>query len=154
MMFAQWGGYGRGGGGQTQSIRASIRGGGSSDSGKCTAELEVDGAAEVSISGDTGRVPTISGQPAVWRRLECTSPMPSNVGDFRFSGVDGRGSQNLLRDPRQNRGVAVVRIDDPQGGREGYTFDIEWGGGSGYYRNPSASGPYSNGGYGTGGLRP
>jgi len=145
MMFAQFGGYGRGG--QTQSIRATIRGGGSSDSGKCTAELEVDGAAEVSISGDTGRVRTVSGQPAVWRRLDCTSPMPSNVSDFRFTGVDGRGSQNLLRDPRQNRGVAVVRLDDPQGGREGYTFDIEWGGGNGYYGNPSASGPYSDGGY-------
>jgi hypothetical protein len=48
--------------------------------------------------------------------------------------VDGRGRQTLLRDPSSNRGTAVVRIEDPQGGREGYTFDIEWrgAGGSGY----------------------
>jgi hypothetical protein len=42
--------------------------------------------------------------------------------------VDGRGRQTLIRDPRGNRGVAVVRLEDPQGGREGYTFDIEWTG--------------------------
>jgi hypothetical protein len=35
-----------------------------------------------------------------------------------------------VRDPRDGRGTAVVRIQDPQGGNEGYTFDIEWRGGS------------------------
>ena len=52
--------------------------------------------------------------------------MPRNFADFRFQGVDGRGRQALLHDPRTNNGVAVVRIEDPQGGREGYTFDVEW----------------------------
>src|SRR5207247_607287 len=28
-------------------------------------------------------------------------------------------------------GRAVVRIDDPNGGREGYTFDLLWNGGNG-----------------------
>jgi hypothetical protein len=37
-----------------------------------------------------------------------------------------------MRDPRQG-GSAVVRIEDPQGGSEGYTFDIFWGGVGGGY---------------------
>ena len=63
--------------------------------------------------------------------MVCTGPLPRNVADFRFSGVDGRGRQTLVSDPRNNRGVAVIRIEDPQGGREGYTFDITWSGGGG-----------------------
>ena len=117
---------------QADQRRASIRGGGG-DRGKCTIEVVVDGAAEVDIRGDNASLRTLAGQPAQWRRFECNGPMPNNPGDFRFSGVDGRGRQTLVRDPR-NGGVAVVRIEDPQGGSEGYTFDIEWGG-SGYSSN-------------------
>ncbi|MEI9976008.1 MAG: hypothetical protein WDO73_30485 [Ignavibacteriota bacterium] len=51
--------------------------------------------------------------------------------DFRFVGVDGRGFSGLLRDPRTNNGKAVIRIDDMEGGREGYTFDLIWGSQSG-----------------------
>jgi len=54
--------------------------------------------------------------------------MPSNPVDLRFRGIDGRGRQELVRDPR-NSGVAVVRITDPSGGAEGYTFDLTWGAG-------------------------
>lgn len=57
--------------------------------------------------------------------------MPSNPVDFRFRGIDGRGSQQLVRDPRSTGGIAVVRIEDSSGGSEGYTFDLEWRGGSG-----------------------
>lgn len=137
---ADWNAGGRGGswrrdrGGQdwdssAATLRATIRGGGG-DRGKCTAEVEVDGVAEVGIRGDTGEIRTVSGQPATWRRLECSGPLPANPAEFRFRGVDGRGRQELVGDPRTNRGLAVVRIEDPQGGREGYTFDIEWRGGS------------------------
>jgi hypothetical protein len=105
-----------------------VRGGGN---GKCTIEVEVDGAAEVEVSGDMGTLRTLSGQTAVWRRFECNGPLPRNPGDFRFRGIDGRGRVELLRDPRDRGGRAVVRIEDPQGGREGYTFDLEWRGGGG-----------------------
>ncbi len=98
------------------------------DRGKCTIEVEVDNAAEVEIRGDRGRIRTLAGQPATWRRFECTDPLPPNPSDFKFSGVDGRGRQTLVAGPRQNGGVAVIRIEDPEGGREGYTFDIEWRG--------------------------
>jgi hypothetical protein len=58
--------------------------------------------------------------------------MPINPIDFRFQGVAGRGTQRLIRGP-QNGGLAVMRIDDPSGGAESYTFEITW----------SAGGPFS-----------
>jgi len=119
-------------------MRASIRGGGSGDSGKCTIEVDVDGVADVEVRGDTGWVRTLQGQPATWRRFECTSVVPRNPVDFRFRGIDGRGRVNLIRDPN-NGGTAVVRIEDTQGGREGYTFDLEWRGGNGAYSNAPLS---------------
>jgi hypothetical protein len=55
--------------------------------------------------------------------------LPTNPEDFRFAGVDGRGRQALIQDPKSARGAAVVRIEDSGGGAEGYTFDLEWRGG-------------------------
>jgi hypothetical protein len=108
--------------------RAAISGANERYGGKCTVEVVVDGAAEIEIRGDTGTIRTESGRPAEWRRFECTSPIPRDPVDFRFRGIDGRGRQQLLRDPRSG-GVAVVRIEDREGGAEGYTFDLTWGGG-------------------------
>ena len=128
-----------------QTMRANIRGGGSSDAGKCTIEVEVDGAADVEIRGDTAYLRTLQGQPATWRRFDCTVAMPRNPADFRFRGVDGRGNVQLLRSPDRG-GAAVVRIEDSKGGREGYTFDVEWRGGA-YANDPySRNDPYSGGG--------
>jgi len=129
---------------RVDSYRAQIRGGGG-DRGKCTIEVEVDGVAEIEIQGDQGRMRTLSGTPSSWRRMECNQPLPPNPNDFHFSGVDGRGRQTLLRDPSNNRGTAVVRIEDPQGGREGYTFDIEWRGTGGFR---SGDGGFDRGGGG------
>jgi hypothetical protein len=112
---------------QQYERRATMVGGGDRDRGKCTIEVVVDGAADIEIRGDQGVIRNLSGQQAQWRRFQCTSPLPSNPADFRFAGVDGRGRQQLTRDPR-NGGVAVVRIEDPSGGSEGYTFDLTWGG--------------------------
>jgi len=97
------------------------------DHGKCTVEVEVDGAAEIEIRGDTARLRTIGGRPASWRRFQCNAPLPRDPARFRFRGVDGRGDQMLMREPRGDRGAVIV-IDDPKRGREGYTFDIEWSG--------------------------
>lgn len=114
-----------------QMRRAAITGGGNFDRGNCTIEVVVDGAADVEIRGDTAILRNFSGQPPQWRRFECTGVMPPNPAGFRLAGVDGRGRQQLLRDPREG-GTAVVRIEDPDHGAEGYTFDIMWGGGGGY----------------------
>lgn len=110
---------------QSISRRASITGGGDRDRGKCTIEIVVDSVAEVEVRGDSAVLRTLGGQPAEWRRFQCNTPMPQNPIGFRFSGIDGRGRQTLLRSPGGNS-PAVVRIEDPQGGREGYTFDLEW----------------------------
>jgi hypothetical protein len=116
----------------TQTMTANIRGGGG-DSGKCTIEVDVDGVAEVEVRGDRGFIRTLEGQPSNWRRFECNSVMPRNPVDFRFRGIDGRGRVQLVREP--SSGSAVVRIEDTKGGREGYTFDLEWRGGSGNWSN-------------------
>lgn len=110
---------------QSQRRKMTLLVGGPLDRGKCTVEVVVDGAAEVEIRGDTADLRNLAGVPPQWRRFECTGPLPRDPGDFRFAGVDGRGRQQLVRDPR-NGGVATVRIDDPAGGSEGYTFDIMW----------------------------
>jgi hypothetical protein len=110
-------------------FRAEVRGSG--NSGKCTIEVDVDGTAEITIRGDQGRMQTRDGQPARWVRFQCSAPFPQRMQDFRFRGIDGRGRQTLIRDPRQNNGAAVIAIEDPKSGSEGYTFDIEWSGGGG-----------------------
>src|SRR5947209_1119451 len=108
---------------QMSQRRAVVTGRGDPDRGKCTIEVVVDGAAEVEIRGENAILRNLSGRPPEWRRFECTSVMPPNPADFRFAGVDGRGRQQLVRDPRSGGG-AVVRIEDPDNGAEGYTFDL------------------------------
>jgi hypothetical protein len=115
---------------QTLSRRASLTQGGNSGRGKCTIEVVVDGTVEVEIRGDSGVLRNLGGQPPQWRRFECNSIMPANPAGFRFAGVDGRGKQELMRAP-QNGAPAMIRITDPPGGSEGYTFDMFWDGGAG-----------------------
>lgn len=109
---------------QSNSFRATVRGGGGSE-GKCTIEVVVDGAAEVEVRGDTAVLRNLFGQQPQWRRFVCNRVLPARMADFRFKGIDGRGSQTLVRDPMAG-GAAVVRIEDPQSGSEGYTFDLIW----------------------------
>jgi hypothetical protein len=123
--------------GQNQR-QATMVGGGSPDRGKCTVEVVVDDVAQVEIRGTSATLRTISGQPAQWRRFECTGAMPANPANFRFAGVDGRGRQELVRDPR-NGGAVVVQIEDKDGGAEGYTFDLFWDA-----RGPNAGGNGQN----------
>src|SRR5512137_419633 len=92
---------------QSFERRATYKFGGDPNRGKCTVEVVVDGAAEVEIRGDSAVLRNLAGQPPQWRRFECTGPLPANPRDFRFAGVDGRGRQELVRDPR-NSGAAVV----------------------------------------------
>lgn len=113
-----------------QVQRANVSGTDSS-SGKCTIEVRVDMTAEVDLYGDSGRLRTLAGQPATWTRFECSGPMPYRMSDFRFRGIDGRGNVRLVQDPRNNNSTAVIRVEDPRSGAEGYTFEVEWTGGSG-----------------------
>src|ERR1700723_2579736 len=90
------------------SRRATMTGGGGN--GRCTIEVSVDHAAEVEVSGDTGLLTTIAGQPSVWRRFQCNTPLPANPVDFRFVKIGGRGTVRLVQDPRSTRGRAVIHI--------------------------------------------
>jgi len=123
-----------------QQRQASIVGGVQPDRAKCTIEVVVDDVAQVEIRGNVGTLRTLSGQPSQWRRFECQAPFPPNPANFRFAGVDGRGRQTLVRDPR-NGGVAVVQIEDKQGGSEGYTFDLFWDPQGAYGRPQTSSVP-------------
>ncbi|HEX4229477.1 MAG TPA: hypothetical protein VHZ07_12470 [Bryobacteraceae bacterium] len=125
--------------------RAVITGGGH---GRCTIEVIVDGASEVDVSGDVGLLRTLSGQPAVWRRFECSAPLPTNPVDFRFVGIDGRGTVRLLGDPRRTGGRAVIHINDPGRGRGTYRFDLQWRGGGGWAPGPPHSYPTPSPGHG------
>jgi hypothetical protein len=104
--------------------RAVITGGGGP--GRCTIELNVDGSAEVEVRGEMGVLRTISGQPSTWLRFHCNTSLPRNPGDFRVTRIDGRGSVRILREPSRNGGTAVIRVDDPKGGRARYAFDLHW----------------------------
>jgi hypothetical protein len=112
---------------QEMRMRANIVGGGGFERGSCRVEVMVDSTARVEIRGREGilRRASQGGQPPQWRRFECMGEMPGNMGEFRFAGVRGRGRQSLVQDPR-NGGVAVVEINDPQGGADVYAFDLIW----------------------------
>ena len=112
-----------GGRDQGEQRQADIRGGGGH--GKCTIEVLVDGVAEVEVRGDMAFIRTISGEHASFRRFQCNTPMPDAPYNFKFSGIDGRGRQKLVRSP-QRGGPAIVRLEDRNRGREAYTFDLEW----------------------------
>lgn len=109
-----------------ESRRATItRGGGN---GNCTITVDVDGAAEIEVSGDTGVLTTLAGRPARWRRFQCNEPLPSNPRDFRFAKVAGRRGVQLLQDPRSTGGRAVVQINDRKAGQATYTVSFQWRG--------------------------
>ena len=136
-----------------EPFQAQVRGSG--DSGKCTIEVRVDDVAEVEVRGTTGYLRTLQGQPASWVRFVCNAPFPTGgMQEFKFKGIDGRGRVELRRDPRENRGAAVVYIVDNKGGSEGYTFDLEWkggylgsGGGGGWNRPNRPGNSGNNGGF-------
>jgi hypothetical protein len=112
---------------QEMRMRANIVGGGGFDRGSCRVEVLVDSTARVEIRGGEGilRRAGEGGQPPQWRRFECMGEMPPNMGEFRFAGVRGRGTQRLVQDPR-NGGAAVVEINDPESGSDVYAFDLIW----------------------------
>ena len=112
--------------------RATIVGGGNG-SGKCTLEVIVDGSAQVEVWGDAAELRALTGREASWRRFQCTAPMPFSPPDFRLVAAPARGRVALLRNPRNSRGRALVRIDG-RAGREHYIFDLQW-------RAPAGSGP-------------
>ena len=101
--------------------------------GWCAIRVRVDGEAEFALRGETLTIRTSTGDPARDVASECSTPLPRNVEDFRFKGVDGRGDVRLLEEPTaRNRWMAVVRVRDTKPGSEEYHFRLEWGRGSSF----------------------
>ena len=101
--------------------------------GSCDIRVRVDGEAEFGLRGETLTMRTLTGDLARDAGSECTTPLPPNVVDFRFKGIDGRGEVSLLEGPSaRNRWMAVVRIRDNKGGAEEYHYRLQWGRGSSF----------------------
>src|SRR6185503_13492639 len=109
--------------------RANMIGGGNINGGRCVAEVVVDGAAELTVTGDSANLRNLSGGQPQWRRFDCTSPMPGNA-DVRVN-INGRGRAQLVSSP-SNGGPAVVRIEDSKGGAEVYQLEFTWDGRGAY----------------------
>jgi hypothetical protein len=120
----------------TVSRRATITG--ARGPGRCLIEIDVDGSAQVEVVGDTANLTTLSGKPAFWRRFECNMPIPRGPADFTLGRTSGRGSVRLLQGPRNNRGVALIHVSDPQAGRGVFGLDLLWGAPGGWGPPPSS----------------
>jgi hypothetical protein len=111
------------------TIRARVSGDGSGN-GKCTVEVTVDGIADIEVLGAEGRMRTLTGARASWKRLDCNMAMPPVPNNFHFTQQEARGPMTLTAQPGENRGVAAIHIEDPERGSRTYRFDLEWAGGS------------------------
>lgn len=101
--------------------------------GWCAIKVRVDGEAEFALRGETLTIRTGTGEPARDIGSECSTPLPRNVENFSFRGIDGRGNVRLLEQPTSRNGwTAVVRIKDNKAGAEEYHYRLEWGRGSSF----------------------
>jgi len=125
-----------------------------SDRGKCTVEVLVDGTAEIELMSSQGRIHTLTGARAAWRRLDCNMALPKNPASFKFTPQKkNRGKISLLQDPAKNQGVVLVRIEDPDTGSAPYKFELEWRGTtSGFEQGGLTSGGLKNNEPGQGGI--
>lgn len=125
--------------GQTFQVRRSNDYSEDRRDGRCRVRVRIDDEADVELRGDTIRIHVIKGGPGRDEGTECNAPLPTsgNITNFRFRGIDGRGTPRLVQEPAaRNQYVAVVNIQDPRGGSEGFTYELTWnwdgqGGGSG-----------------------
>lgn len=123
--------------------------------GRCTIRVRIDDDSDVILRGDQIRIRVLRGGPGRDQGSECNAPLPisGNIRNFQFRGIDGRGNPRLLQPPSsRNNYVAVVNVQDPQSGDEGYTFELTWqwdGQGGGYFpggRPTTRPSPPSGGG--------
>lgn len=135
------------------SVRRARNWSDNASEGWCAVKVWVDDEAEFALQGDRIRVFTARGQEARDVATECSGPLPANVTDFRFRGVDGRGDVRLIEEPSfRNRWTAVVRIRDTRSGGEEYHYRLEWMRGSAFGNNrPGGGGGGGGGNRGDGG---
>ena len=110
---------------QSMERHAELAGAPPGTPGKCTVEVDVDVRAEVQIQDESALLRTLGGQRPVWKRFQCTSPMPLHPAGFRLTKVAGRGRIKLTVDP-SNGDPATVLLEDPVAGVGTYIFDVSW----------------------------
>ena len=112
--------------------------------GWCAVKVWVDDEAEFALQGDKLVLFTARGRAARDVATECSGPLPANVENFRFKGVDGRGEVTLIEQPSRYRSRAVVRIRDNKPDGEEYHFRLEWSRGA--FKDSAAGGGSGTGG--------
>jgi len=113
---------------KTEHRKATFTSNVAAESGQCTVEVVVPGAARVRVEGDEATLQRMSGRSPEWRRFECTSPLPEKPEAFRVETTGGRGHQEMVHGPRHHGGSAVDYIDDSKHGDDTYSFNLVWGG--------------------------
>jgi hypothetical protein len=119
------------------------------ENGYCTVRVRIDIEADIILQGDLVVVENKGGQAPRDEGTECSQPLPGgrNIRDFQFRGIDGRGEVRLIEQPNdRNGGRAIVRIRDPRGGSEGYTFRLNWSGTPGGWESGGGSGGWGGSG--------
>jgi hypothetical protein len=129
-------------GAQSMQRRASMIPGGERNGGHCVADVVVDGAAELTVNGDTAGLRDLSGRPPQWRNFSCTGAMPRDA-DVRVD-IDGRGHAQVVSSPR-NGGPAVIRIEDSEGGAATYRVQLWWSAFDAGVRQQAGNGGFRDG---------
>lgn len=90
-------------------------------------EGEVDGRVEISIRGANLDTRTISGPQPGGLKFRVYDPLPARSAQVRLQVQQGRGTVRIAQQPGvSNDFTVVVSVDDPQGGRAMYAFQLFW----------------------------
>lgn len=107
-------------------------------------EGEVDGKVEITIRGDRMDTREISGPMTNALKYRVYDALPARSGKIRLQVQQGRGTVKITQQPgSSNNYSAVISVEDPQGGRSLYAFQLFW----------DVTGPPQNTSEGSGGRR-
>ncbi len=90
-------------------------------------EGEVDGKVEITVRGDRMDTREISGPMTNALKYRVYDALPARSGQVRLQMQQGRGSVKISQQPAvSNNFSAVITVEDPQGGRGIYAFQLFW----------------------------
>lgn len=87
----------------------------------------VDGEIEIEIRGNSVRERHINGQAPFNVRTSSGFSLPRRDVSVRVNKLQGRGRVEVVEQPSARNGyVAVIRVNDSQGGADDYELEISW----------------------------
>ena len=90
-------------------------------------EGEVDGKVQITIRGDRMDTREIAGPMTNALQYRVYDALPARSGQVRLQTQQGRGSVKIAQQPDiSNDYSAVITVEDPQGGRAFYAFQLFW----------------------------